>query len=253
MAYDLDVSRTKACWFPFKKAYERSFIQSEFEDKAKVYVLEGNDDPFSKSFELSLGNTLNNRSQSIQSMHSAANSSHTTGDLPFNRSELYDTETNSTITEEDDMLSGEHAIPQLAEMHPNCMTKEFWVEDLLDRRSLACTDEFISAGRSVTRLGRSFSTFGSQTTRQGVTGNKSEHADELSFSRAETPMTPPRIEIEYDFSREIPPSEPEIHPRSIKRVMCGAIKAKDRTRPHRATLTAMSSVSNSTFSFLPVI
>lgn len=248
VAYDLEPDKNKACWFPFKKAYERRRIQPEHEEKQRVYVFEGQDDMFSKAFELSLSHNDGTRAPQIEATQFVPQHEHAVVDLTQLPSEMDDTETNSTFTDEDELLFGEREIARLADINANCMTKQFWVDEIVDAGSLSCADDIVSAGRSFTRLGRSFSTFRSQNTSDDVSRNRSEHSEDFSLARIPTPMTPARIEIEYDFSKKNNSIKSTTDEISLQRGMCGAMKVREKLNGDAATHTAMSSISNSTYS-----
>ena len=65
--YDPAEDRQKACWFPFKNAYNRRRIKPEHEFTQKIYVFDDGDDPMSKAVELSLTDYAETSSEELSS------------------------------------------------------------------------------------------------------------------------------------------------------------------------------------------
>ncbi len=248
VSYDLEIEKQKACWFPFKTAYERRRIQPEHEKKPKVFVFERYDDVYSRSFELSLRRNDDTRSLQIESTQFVPETNHTIVDSPRVPSELDETETNSTITDDSELLFGEREIVQWAESNAHCLSRHFWINELVEGRSLACNDDLFGDGDSFTGIGRSLSTFRSQCTEEEESSTQIEQSIRFSSSPVPTPITPARIEIEYDFSKENLSFEQTEDIQSVQRRMCGAFNGREKSRGNPATHTATSSISNSSYS-----
>jgi hypothetical protein len=252
--YDPAEDKTKACWFPFKKAYDR---RTGHENTAKIYVLDGNDGRLSKSVELSLtdyagiGSEEQSEAPAPTSRMRPLPSDLLTLPLGMDDATVH----NSILGEEDDLFFGYGETSRLAAINPNCISKEFWVDEMVEGGSLACAENFVHAGRSVNRIGRSFNSLGSSSTKVG-SSTKNSLSGDISFSRDPTPTTKARIgvpttkariEVEYDFSKNL--SYSSAHEKdTVQRGGCGAISLR-RKCPEDASVrsrTEISYISNST-------
>ncbi len=245
--YDLEIDKQKACWFPFKKVYDRRRILPEDEEKPKVYVFEDQNDVLSKSFELSLRENNSTLGLQIEATQFVPETSHSVADLNSFPSEADETESTSTFSEEDDLFFGGREIARLADIDASCMSSQFWVDEIIDGRSLACADDIVGAGRSFTRLGHSFSTCKSRSTGDEISRNRSDQSDDFSLTRVSTPVIPARIEIEYDFSKKNPSFDMTRDPQPVQLGMCGALNGRDKSYGDAGARLAISSSSKSTY------
>ena len=238
---DRVTDKEKVCWFPFKNAYTRRRIKPGFCDPPNAFIMDSKNgdgmDPVEVSlYEIKETDQQPPRVGEIYDWHPDPL------ELRKAPSDMDTTEINSIVSEEDDIIIGD-VESQLASINPNCLSKEFWVDEMVDGGSLACTDDFFSSRRLFKRTDRSSSSHGSQTlTISSTFGADSRLSDDLSFARVPTPVAKARIEVEYNFSKRDLSFTSEKVMDPIERGTCGAIRG--RSKPHPLTAKAKSSAGS---------
>lgn len=258
--YHPPMDKQKVCWFPFKKTYERRRVGPGFDDPPNVYILDDKEGDGTDLVEVSLYPVTEfTRIEEARPQHPKA--AEPIFDAPSTEpagllrapSDMDHTDFNSIISEDEDdedaIVFADLEDLKMASIEPNCLTRQFWVDEIQEGGSLACTEDFLGGGRSFSRAGQSYSSFGSQATT--TLGNStietdSRISDDFSFSRVTTPVaTGARIEVEYDFTKRnfsfSSKDTREMDP--IERGTCGAIRS--RSKPTLLVAKKSSSMPNS--------
>lgn len=180
---------SKACWFPFKKAYYTRRIVPGGEEHAGALVLQ-------KPVQIPLLDDHVGLEELVP-VPAAGNRRSIPFSKELRRSFLTEAETNSVITEyyDDQMIDIEKSVCQnLAEINANPMSRQFWVDEMVDGGSLNCGKSSTSfRTRRVDPDASSYAGISLDTR-----GMRSSIQD-IAVKHQKTPGYP-RIEVEYDFN-----------------------------------------------------
>jgi hypothetical protein len=201
----------ESCWFPFKEAYTRRRIESEeYEDPPNVYYLKQK-----KGTDLEVAVYEYDETSSQQAgVHELV-----LGGYPMPSSD----DGCSFIAEDHVPLPPPEG---LATINPNCVSRDFCVDEVVEGGALSCLEEAIPSGQLLGGSSR-------QLKQQLALKEKEEY---------EHPTSPrPHIEVEYDLARysSYANSLIELEPHSrekpvMRRPMCGAMPGRMKQGRNRS-------------------